>query len=405
MARKIAGVAPSVAAMFAEADAIMQPILGRPLSKFVWVDASGPDDLKRAEDELRQTAITQPAMLTVDAALQRLLADYGFRPDFVMGHSLGEYAALVASGVMPFAHALEATAARGQEMTRVSVGDPGWMAAVIGPYATVERILKEVDGYVVAANLNSHNQTVIGGTSEAVKAAIERFNKAGLKAMRIPVSHAFHTQIVASAARPLRQVLDRLSFGSPRIPVIANVTGELYPSDPERVKDYLERQIASPVQWAKGLETAYALGARVFMEVGPKKVLKGFVDNVLNGRPDLISLFTNHPDFGEIAMFNQAICGLYAAGCAPVEAQTRPAELTTPQAAARPSAPASPILAAPAAVPAAPAASAPSDVTHFEESMPSMQSSDALNALAQVLAQALQSGASSGQPARPGPTI
>jgi len=236
-----------------------------------------------------------------------------------MGHSLGEYAALVASGVMPFAHALEATAARGQEMTRVSVADPGWMAAVIGPYEKVARILNEADGYVVAANLNSHNQTVIGGASEAVRAAIERFNRSGLKAVRIPVSHAFHTQIVASAARPLRQVLDRLSFSSPQIPVIANVSGELYPSDPEQVKDYLERQIASPVQWAKGLETLYSLGVRVFMEVGPKKVLKGFVDNVLNGRPGLVSLFTNHPDFGEIAMFNQAICGLYAAGYAPVE--------------------------------------------------------------------------------------
>ena len=390
MARKIAVVAPSVAAMFAEADEIMQPILGRPLSRYVWVDATDPEQLKRAEDELRQTAITQPAMLTVDAALQRLLADYGFRPDYVMGHSLGEYAALVASGAMPFAHALEATAARGQEMTRVSVADPGWMAAVIGPYEIVERTLKEIDGYVVAANLNSHNQTVIGGTTEAVKAAIERFNKSGLKAMRIPVSHAFHTQIVASAAKPMRQVLDRLSFSSPQIPVIANVTGDVYPSEPERVKDYLERQIASPVQWAKGLETLYAHGVRVFMEVGPKKVLKGFVDNVLNGRPNLVSLFTNHPDFGEIAMFNQAICGLYAASYAPAGTRTeadtassiysgsvRPVEIQTT------------------------AAPAPAAVISSEESMTSMQSSDTVNALAQLLAQALQSAPSGAQAARP----
>ncbi len=404
MARKIAGVAPSVAAMFAEADEIMQPILGRPLSRYVWVDATEPEAIKRAEEELRQTAITQPAMLTVDAALQRLLTDYGFRPDYVMGHSLGEYAALVAAGVMPFAHALEATAARGQEMTRVSVADPGWMAAVIGPYETVARLLQEVDGYVVAANLNSHNQTVIGGATEAVKAAIERFNKAGLKAMRIPVSHAFHTQIVASAARPLRQVLDRLSFGSPQIPVIANVTGELYPSAPERVKDYLERQIASPVQWAKGLETLYNEGVRVFMEVGPKKVLKGFVDNVLNGRPNLVSLFTNHPDFGEIAMFNQAICGLYAAGYAPVDATAAAAAVPADRVVtARPAPAAGPGLlpantGAPYATPAVPPTSvvglAARAAHTSEESMAPTQSPDAVTALAQLLMQALQSSTS-----------
>ena len=408
MARKIAAVAPSVAAMFSEADAIMQPILGRPLSRYVWVDPMGPDDLKRAEDELRQTAITQPAMLTVDAALQRLLADYGFRPDYLMGHSLGEYAALVASGVMPFAHALEATAARGQEMTRVSVADQGWMAAVIGPYETVERILKDVDGYVVAANLNSHNQTVVGGATEAVKAAIERFNKSGLKAMRIPVSHAFHTQIVASSARPLRQVLDRLSFSSPQIPVIANVTGELYPSEPRQIKDYLERQIASPVQWSKGLETLYAHGVRVFMEVGPKKVLKGFVDNVLNGRPNLVSLFTNHPDFGEVAMFNQAICGLYAAGYAPVDAQRAVPVVSAPAAQAvfaRPQA----VFASSGVVPMAmtpftptpPVVAATPAVLTTEESMAQTQSSDAVNALAQMLAQAIQSTPTNGLAGRP----
>jgi malonyl CoA-acyl carrier protein transacylase len=314
MARKLAEREPGVAAVFAEADRIMTPILGRPLTSYIFTDAADPEAIKAAEDALRQTAITQPAMLTVDAALHALLAAYGFKPDYVLGHSLGEYAALVAAGVMPFAHALEAAAARGAEMTRVSMADNGWMAAVIGPYATVEKILRDIEGYVVAANLNSQSQTVIGGASAAVKVAIDRFNAMGLKAMRIPVSHAFHTAIVAPASKPLRQLLNRLSVSPPRLPVIANVTGEPYPTDTEAIKDLLERQIASPVQWAKSLETCYSLGVRAFLEVGPKKVLKGFVDNVVGGRPGAVSLFTNHPDFGEIAMFNQALCGLYAAG-------------------------------------------------------------------------------------------
>jgi malonyl CoA-acyl carrier protein transacylase len=314
MARKLAEREPEVAAVFAEADRIMTPILGRPLTSYIFTDAADPEATKAAEESLRRTTITQPAMLTVDAALHALLAAYGFKPDYVLGHSLGEYAALVAAGVMPFAHALEAAAARGAEMTRVSMADNGWMAAVIGPYEKVELILRDIEGYVVAANLNSQNQTVIGGASAAVQVAINRFNAMGLKAMRIPVSHAFHTAIVAPASKPLRQLLDRLSVSPPRLPVIANVTGEPYPTDTEAIKDLLERQIASPVQWAKSLETCYSLGVRAFLEVGPKKVLKGFVDNVVGGRPGAVSLFTNHPDFGEIAMFNQALCGLYAAG-------------------------------------------------------------------------------------------
>ena len=327
MARKLAEREPVVAAIFAEADRIMTPILGRPLTSYVFIDAAEPEAIKAAEDALRQTAITQPAMLTVDAALYALLAEYAFKPDYVLGHSLGEYAALVAAGVMPFAHALEAAAARGAEMTRVSVDDNGWMAAVIGPHETVEKTLREIDGYVVPANLNSHNQTVIGGASAAVQAAIDRFNRMGLKAMRIPVSHAFHTAIVAPASQPLRQMLDRLSVSPPRVPVIANVTGEPYPTDVEAIKTLLVQQIASPVQWARSLETCYRLDVRTFLEVGPKKVLKGFVDNVVGGRPDMVSLFTNHPDFGEIAMFNQALCGLYAAGYGSQDAGRRTAGL------------------------------------------------------------------------------
>jgi malonyl CoA-acyl carrier protein transacylase len=117
----------------------------------------------QAEEDLRQTAITQPAVLATDAALTRLMAAYGIRPDMTMGHSLGEYGALVASGGLPFGDALEAVSARGREMTRVSMADNGKMAAVFAPIDQVERILKSVDGYVVVANINSERQAVIGG--------------------------------------------------------------------------------------------------------------------------------------------------------------------------------------------------------------------------------------------------
>jgi acyl transferase domain-containing protein/acyl carrier protein/NAD(P)-dependent dehydrogenase (short-subunit alcohol dehydrogenase family) len=305
---------PAFAEVIKESDAVMTPILGKPLSSFIYVDASDPAALKKAEHDLMQTAITQPAMLTLDAALCRLLKEYGFEPDMVMGHSLGEYAALNAAGIMPFAEALEASAARGAEMSKVKVDDNGWMAAVMAPLDVVLRTLDEIDGYVIPANINSYNQVVIGGASKAVEKAIEVFTQKGYQAQRIPVSHAFHTRIVAPASGPLRKQLDRFHIAPPRITMVANVTGELYPTTVEEIKDILEKQIASPVQWVKGIETLYREGARCFVEVGPKKALKGFVDDVLGNKPDVVSLFTNHPKTGTIQSFNQALCGLYAAG-------------------------------------------------------------------------------------------
>jgi acyl transferase domain-containing protein len=314
MGAQLAQLEPVVAETFREADAVMTPILGRPLTSYIFVDSNDPAAMKQAERDLMQTAITQPAMLTLDTAFYKLLAEYGFQPDMVMGHSLGEYGALIAAGIMPFADALEASAARGSEMTKVSWDDNGWMAAVMAPYDVVMQTLSEVDGYVVAANINSYNQCVVGGASKAVEQAIERFTQKGFQAMRIPVSHAFHTKIVAPASKPLRKVLDRLRISEPRLSVVANVTGELYPTTIEGIKDILELQVASPVQWIKGLETMYREGCRIFVEVGPKKALKGFVDDVLGSKPDVVSLFTNHPKTGELPSFNQALCGLYAAG-------------------------------------------------------------------------------------------
>ena len=308
---------PIVAATFAEADRVMHPLLGKPLSEFVFVNPSDANAVAKAEEDLRQTAITQPAVLATDLALTRLLAAYGIQPDMAMGHSLGEYGALVAAGALPFADALRAVSARGGEMTRVSVEDKGRMAAVFAPIGEIERVLRTVDGYVVIANINSNTQAVIGGASKAVEQAMALFEKAGYNAVPLPVSHAFHTSIVAPASEPLRRTLERLQLEPPHIPVVANVNGEFYPTGPQAVPqmlDILARQVASPVQFIQGLRTLYDAGARVFVEVGPKKALQGFAEDVLGDRPDVLAVFTNHPKFGDIPAFNQALCGLYAAG-------------------------------------------------------------------------------------------
>ncbi|MGA7758613.1 MAG: acyltransferase domain-containing protein, partial [Ilumatobacteraceae bacterium] len=241
---------------------------------------------------------------------------YGMHPDMVMGHSLGEYGALIAAGSLTFAAALEAVSARGREMARLSVDDNGAMAAVFGPLTEIERIVDATPGYAVVANINSNNQAVVGGATDAVLAAIDSFIAAGMQAVRIPVSHAFHTTIVAPASVPLVATLERLDVQPPRIPLVANVTGEFYPSDATSATmlEYLGRQVASPVQFVKGLHTLYDAGARVFVEVGPKRALHGFVEDVLGEHDDVLSLFTNHPKLGDAVSINQALCGLWAAG-------------------------------------------------------------------------------------------
>ena len=192
------------------------------------------------------------------------------------------------------------------------------MAAVFAPLEEIERILKTIDGYVVIANVNSNSQAVIGGASKAVEQAMEAFLKAGYDAVPLPVSHAFHTSIVAAGQRTAAAGAGAPApCNRPRLPIVANVNGEFYPTGPDVVPqmlDILAQQVASPVQFVKGLHTLYDAGARVFVEVGPKKALQGFAEDVLGERGDVVSLFTNHPKFGDIAAFNQALCGLYAAG-------------------------------------------------------------------------------------------
>ncbi len=308
---------PIVAETFAEADRVMAPLLGKPLSDFIFVDHADPNAVAKAEDDLRQTAITQPAVLATDLALTRLLAAYGVEPNFTMGHSLGEYGALVAAGGLPFADSLEAVSARGRGMTQVAMDDNGRMAAVFAPLEEIERILKTINGNVVIANVNSNRQAVIGGGSKAVEQALEAFQKAGYDVAPLVVSHAFHTSIVAGASKPLREVLERLHLESPHLPIVANTNGEFYPMGPDVVPQMLEiltQQVASPVQFVKGLRTLYDAGARVFVEVGPKKALQGFAEDVLGDRGDVLAVFTNHPKVGDLVAFNQALCGLYAAG-------------------------------------------------------------------------------------------
>ena len=317
MLRELKETEAIVKETFREADEIMTPLLGKPLSDYIFVDGSDKAKVAAAEHDLMQTEITQPAMLCADVALYRLMKEYGVDADMVIGHSLGEYGALVASGALDFKDALLAVSARGHQMAKVNVTDKGKMAAVFASPEQIEAILKQVNGYVVIANINSYGQSVIGGATDAVESAMKMAKAAGYHVSSLPVSHAFHTDIVAPASGPLREVLSDFNLKKPVIPIISNVTGDYYPVsnwNKEQMLDLLSRQVASPVQFVKGINNLYQNGARIFVEMGPKKALNGFVRDITENLEGVTNLFTNHPKTGEFESFNQALCGLYAAG-------------------------------------------------------------------------------------------
>jgi len=342
MLAKLREAEPIVADTYAEADEAMKDTLPRPLSDYIFVDESDEAAMKLAHHELKQTVITQPAVLATETAFLRLVKAYGIEPDMVMGHSLGEYGALVAAGTLRFDEALRAVSARGFAMTEAAGEDNGAMAAVQATVENIERVLDTVDGYVVVANNNSTKESVIGGATDAVERAMEALRAEGYTVTQLPVSHAFHTEIVAAAGSSLGGILEEMEINPPRIPVVANVTGEFYPTGPgveKEIIDLLSKQVAASVQFVKGLNTLYDSGVRLFGEMGPKRALYGFADAVVGSRDGVTTFFTNHPRVGDIPSFNQALCGMYAAGLGagvPAVVEARPQVAEPPRVAPMP---------------------------------------------------------------------
>ncbi len=306
-----------MAETFAEADRVMTPLLGKPLTEFIFVDQADADAVAKAEEDLRQTEITQPAVLAIDLALTRLLAAYGIEPDFTMGHSLGEYGALVAAGGLPFADSLEAVSARGRGMTQVAMNDNGRMAAVFAPLEEIERILKTIDGYVVIANVNSNRQAVIGGASKAVEQAMEAFQKAGYEVSRCRSATPSIHQLWLEPANRCGGCWSACICNRRACQSSPTRTASFIPpgrTSCRRCSTFSRSRWLLPCSSLRACRPCTTAGARMFVEVGPKKALQGFAEDVLGSNSDVVSLFTNHPKVGDIVAFNQALCGLYAAG-------------------------------------------------------------------------------------------
>jgi [acyl-carrier-protein] S-malonyltransferase len=236
------------------------------------------------DEELRMTRNTQPAIFTVSVAAFRVLAaETGIRPVCAAGHSLGEYSALVAAGVLPLRGVVQALRSRGQYMQEAVPLGEGSMAVVMG--LAPEKVAEVCQsssaiGVVSPANLNGGGQIVISGAVKAVKEACGAAKLAGAaRVLPLPVSAPFHCALMKPAAERLAPELKALPQKAFQFPVVANVTAKAYPPE-ESIAESLIRQITSPVRWEESMQTMSGLGITSFIEVGPGKVLSGLVQRI-----------------------------------------------------------------------------------------------------------------------------
>ncbi|HFU4431876.1 TPA: ACP S-malonyltransferase [Streptococcus suis] len=239
------------------------------------------DLIDNQEDKLHQTRYTQPAILTTSLAIYRLLAEKGIKPDMVAGLSLGEYSALVASGALAFEDAIALIAKRGEYMETAAPAGTGKMVAVLNTDVNlIEEICSTVtSGIVSLANYNTPAQIVIGGEVAAVDEAVELLKEAGVKRM-IPlnVSGPFHTALLRPASEQLAQALEEVEFADFQVELVGNTEAKVMKK--EDIKSLLTRQVMEPVRFYESITTMQEAGVTNFIEIGPGKVLSGFVKKI-----------------------------------------------------------------------------------------------------------------------------
>ena len=240
------------------------------------------DLIDNDETKLNQTRYTQPAILATSVAIYRLLKEEGYQPDIVAGLSLGEYSALVASGALDFEDAVALVAKRGAYMEEAAPAGSGKMVAVLNTLVDViEQACQEASqlGVVTPANYNTPSQIVIGGDVVAVDRAVELLQEAGAKRL-IPlnVSGPFHTALLETASQKLAQVLEDVEFNDFACPLVGNTEAKVM--EKERIAELLTRQVKEPVRFYESIAVMKEAGVTRFIEIGPGKVLSGFVKKI-----------------------------------------------------------------------------------------------------------------------------
>ena len=278
-----------------------QPWLSHPTTAALFTAASkilGYDlaEACRYESALADTRVAQPAIFMCDLAAYRVLAETGLSPVAVAGHSLGEFAALVAAGVFEFAPALQLVRDRAEAMADAAAKQPGAMAAVLGPgaqeHADAAVRAAGAVGTVVVANFNGPWQVVLSGSVDAVSQAERVVRDRGGRCSRLPVAGAFHSPLMAAAAARVADAISRLDWSVPAMPVIPNVTGEPT-QDPSVLAECLRRHLLSPVRWDQTMRSLARLEVTRIVECGPARILGSLVHQAL---PQIETALVRSPD-------------------------------------------------------------------------------------------------------------
>jgi malonyl CoA-acyl carrier protein transacylase/short-subunit dehydrogenase len=271
-------------------------------------------DEERAFQARRLTATewAQPAIGATSLSQFALLRALGVKPSCVGGHSFGEVTALHAASVLDEQSFLQVARRRGELMAEGAT-EPGAMLAVAAPRSEVSGLLESGNGTVVVANYNSPRQVVLSGPVAEVDRLSARLRELGIEARRLPVATAFHSPLVSSVTRPLREFLADVPFAEPRLPVYANATADLYPSQPGAARALLADQVSRPVRFAEQVEAMHRAGVRTFLEVGPGAVLTGLVAECLTGRPHRAVNLDRPGQHGLTGLWN-AVGQLWVAG-------------------------------------------------------------------------------------------
>ena len=234
---------------------------------------------KGTEDDLKKTEVTQPSIFIHSVAALKTINGIG--SEMVAGHSLGEFSALVANGVLSFDDGLKLVAARANAMQEACDANPSSMAAILGlADEKVEEICASIDGIVVPANYNCPGQLVISGETAAVELACEKMKEAGAKrALILAVNGAFHSPLMQPAQEKLAAAIEKTKFRTPMIPVYQNIVTKAV-TDQEEIKQNLIKQLTGPVKWTQSVQNMIKDGANTFIEVGPGKTLQGLIKKI-----------------------------------------------------------------------------------------------------------------------------
>jgi acyl transferase domain-containing protein len=318
MGREIALNFPPLRQAYAQMDARFIQDGLKPLSEVVFpVPAFDETTLAAQDDALRATDYAQAAIGVTSAGLLRLLQRAGFQPDFTAGHSFGELSALWAAGVLDDADFFTLVKARGRAMAPPADPsfDAGGMLAVQGELADIERQVAALPD-VIIANLNSTKQVALAGPTPAIRQAQAVLEGRGFKATLLNVSAAFHTPLVSHASAPFAAAVQPVTFRMARVPVYSNTTGEPYPADPEAAKAVLANHILHPVIFKTQIERIYAAGGRVFVEIGPRRVLTNLVLDILAGQPHVAIALNSSREKPSDRQLRDAVVQLKVAGVA-----------------------------------------------------------------------------------------